>query len=148
MIYYVGTHTSAKTRPTAEGPSRPQVTMHDPGSDKFQEQVQWILELVINSSILQRHIHRSCERGVHVGIQQETKKSNRIKTGVASTHPLSSRKRQMTLATTSSFLSRGGCDGFGFTLVRAANLSVAVAPRQSAKSIVEDCQYIILREGG
>lgn len=47
----------------------------------------------------------------------------------------------MTFATISSFFSSGG--RFvppGLTLVRAACLSVAVAPKQSAKSIVEDCQ--------
>jgi hypothetical protein len=57
------------------------------------------------------------------------------------TYPRSSKKRQITFATISSFLSRGGrFVAPGLTLVRAACLSVAVAPRQSAKSIVEDCQ--------
>jgi hypothetical protein len=57
------------------------------------------------------------------------------------TYPRSSRKRQITFATISSFFSSGG--RFvppGLTLVRAACFSVAVAPKQSAKSIVEDCQ--------
>lgn len=57
------------------------------------------------------------------------------------TYPRSSRKRQITFATISSFLSRGTrFVAPGRTLVRPACFSVAVAPKQSAKSIVEDCQ--------
>lgn len=48
----------------------------------------------------------------------------------------------MTFATTSSFLSSCGLLVPLFALVRAACFSVAVAPRQSAKSIVEDCQTL------
>lgn len=57
------------------------------------------------------------------------------------TYPRSSKKRQITFATISSFFSNG-CTFVppGFTLVRAACFSVAVAPKQSAKSIVEDCE--------
>ena len=51
------------------------------------------------------------------------------------TDPLNSRNLQITLATTSSFLSSGT---WGRTLVRLASFSDAVAPRQSTKSIVED----------
>lgn len=59
----------------------------------------------------------------------------------ANTYPRSSRKRQITFATISSFFSSAGrLAPPGLTLVRAACFSVAVAPRQSAKSIVEDCQ--------
>ena len=59
---------------------------------------------------------------------------------IRNTHPLSSRKRQITFATISSFFSSAGRFGPpGLTLVRAACFSVAVAPKQSAKSIVEDC---------
>lgn len=56
------------------------------------------------------------------------------------TYPRSSKKRQITLATISSFFSNG-CKLVppGLILVRAACFSVAVAPKQSAKSIVEDC---------
>lgn len=56
------------------------------------------------------------------------------------TYPRSSKKRQITFATISSFFSNG-CKfaAPGLTLVRAACFSVAVAPKQSAKSIVEDC---------
>ena len=55
------------------------------------------------------------------------------------TYPLSSRKRQITFATISSFFSSGKLGLPGLSLVRAACFSVAVAPKQSAKSIVEDC---------
>jgi hypothetical protein len=71
--------------------------------------------------------------------QQYTKPQERR----GNTHPRSSRKRQITFATISSFLSSAG--RFvppGLTLVRAACFSVAVAPKQSAKSIVEDCQDV------
>lgn len=47
----------------------------------------------------------------------------------------------MTFATTSSFFSSVGCAVPLLPLVRAANLSVAVAPRHSAKSMVEDCHH-------
>ena len=57
----------------------------------------------------------------------------------AFTHPLNSKKRQMTLATTSSFFSSGGGVWPILTLVRWASFSETVAPRQSAKSIVDDC---------
>ena len=60
--------------------------------------------------------------------------------GEKNTYPRSSRKRHITLATISSFLSRGTRFGApGRSLVRAACFSVAVAPKQSAKSMVEDC---------
>ncbi|KAI0046558.1 hypothetical protein FA95DRAFT_1359270 [Auriscalpium vulgare] len=55
------------------------------------------------------------------------------------THPRSSRNRQMTFATISSFFSRCPVGVRPFCLVRAACLSVAVAPKHSAKSIVDDC---------
>jgi hypothetical protein len=42
------------------------------------------------------------------------------------------------LATTSSFLSRGPCDGLALIFVRAANRSEEVAPKHRAKSMVED----------
>ena len=63
------------------------------------------------------------------------------------TYPRSSRKRHITFATISSFFSSGGKFAPGLTLVRAACLSVAVAPRQSAKSIVEDCQIATYQRG-
>lgn len=53
------------------------------------------------------------------------------------THPLNSRNRQITLATTSSFFSRGA-EPLALIFVLAANRSVEVAPKASAKSIVED----------
>ena len=54
-------------------------------------------------------------------------------------HPRNSRNLQMTFATTSSFLSSGPWDKALFILVRFASFSDAVAPKHSAKSIVEDC---------
>lgn len=44
----------------------------------------------------------------------------------------------MTFATTSSFLSSGVGVWPALTFVRAASLSETVAPRHSAKSIVDD----------
>jgi hypothetical protein len=55
------------------------------------------------------------------------------------THPRSSRNRQITFATISSFFSSGGFELF-LIFVRVARRSEEVAPRQSAKSIVDDCQ--------
>lgn len=55
------------------------------------------------------------------------------------THPRSSRNRQITLATTSSFFSKGPCVKVLLILVRAASFSDAVAPKHNAKSIVDDC---------
>ena len=58
---------------------------------------------------------------------------------VGVTDPRSSRNRQMTLATTSSFLSKCACSTLSFLdLVRAENFSDAVAPKHRAKSIVDD----------
>ncbi len=57
-----------------------------------------------------------------------------------STYPRSSRNRQMTLATISSFFSRPEpC--VTLILVRAASFSDAVAPRHRAKSMVDDCAH-------
>lgn len=55
----------------------------------------------------------------------------------AITHPLSSKNRHITFATISSFFSSGA---LLFILVRAACLSDEVAPKQSAKSMVDDCK--------
>lgn len=63
------------------------------------------------------------------------------------TYPRSSRKRHITFATISSFFSSAGKFAPGLTLVRAACLSVAVAPKQSAKSIVDDCQLATYQRG-
>jgi hypothetical protein len=54
-------------------------------------------------------------------------------------HPRNSRNLQMTFATTSSFLSSGPWDKALLILVRFASFSDAVAPKHSAKSIVDDC---------
>ena len=53
------------------------------------------------------------------------------------THPRSSRKRQITLATTSSFFSSGAFELF-LPFVRVARRSEEVAPKHRAKSIVDD----------
>lgn len=45
----------------------------------------------------------------------------------------------MTFATTSSFLSSAVAGAPFLPFVRAASLSVAVAPKHRAKSMVEDC---------
>jgi len=58
-----------------------------------------------------------------------------MRSKIACTYPRSSKNRQITLATISSFFSRGA---FGLALVRCANFSVEVAPKHSAKSIVDD----------
>ena len=59
---------------------------------------------------------------------------------IKNAYPRNSRNRHITFATSSSFLSSGSGLAPGLTLVRAADFSVAVAPRHSAKSIVDDCQ--------
>ena len=56
-------------------------------------------------------------------------------------HPRSSKKRQITFATISSFFSKV-INWPGLFLVRAANFSDTVAPRQSVKSIVEDYTHV------
>lgn len=53
------------------------------------------------------------------------------------THPLNSKNRQITFATTSSFFSSGAAPP-ALPFVRAASRSDDVAPRHSAKSIVAD----------
>jgi len=58
-----------------------------------------------------------------------------MRSKIVPTYPRSSKNRQITLATISSFFSRGV---FGLTLVRCANFSVEVAPKHNAKSIVDD----------
>jgi len=77
-----------------------------------------------------------------MGVQQESKhmKNRRFHEHnkvwkITSSYPRSSKNRQITLATISSFFSSGAC---GLALVRCANFSVEVAPRHSAKSIVDD----------
>jgi len=53
-------------------------------------------------------------------------------------HPRSSRNRHMTLATTSSFLSNGFVLAPLLVRVRFASSPELVAPRHSAKSMVDD----------
>lgn len=61
-------------------------------------------------------------------------------------HPLNSRKRQITLATISSLFSSGGGGGVLLPLVRLASRSVAVAPKHNAKSSVADYKIIAGRK--
>jgi len=73
-------------------------------------------------------------------VQQESNQirefhEHNMRSKIVPTYPRSSKNRQITLATISSFFSRGV---FGLTLVRCANFSVEVAPKHNAKSIVDD----------
>jgi len=135
-----GPPTSSETRPSAEGPVGPQVSVHHTSPNKFQKQVQRILEFVVHPCCADGRVHRSRQRRVNVGINQESNPKHEClritpREWNGEAHPRSSRKRQITLATTSSFFSRGPVF---LILVRAASFSVAVAPKHKAKSIVED----------
>ena len=86
------------------------------------------------------------DRCVNAGLGRKTAPPRRARlrlcgcesTESQSTHPRSSRKRQITFATISSFLS-SPFELFALILVRCASFSDAVAPRQREKSIVDDC---------
>jgi hypothetical protein len=138
--------TSPKARPSAKSTLRHKLPMHDTGPDQFQEQVQGVLELVINPGVLDRAGHRTRQRRMGMVVQeesvrpkpyQESQSRSEGRRNKPLAHPLNSRNRQMTFATTSSFFSRGA-EGPALIFVLIANRSVAVAPSANAKSIVDD----------
>lgn len=137
--------TGTEARAAAERASGPQVAMHYSSSNELQEQIQRVLELVIQTRSLDCCMHGARQRRMRVGVQQEPGdigksrdiRQQRMARSISSTHPRNSKKRQITLATISSFLSNGGFWP-ALTLVLAASLSETVAPRHNAKSIVED----------
>ena len=71
-------------------------------------------------------------------VARATEVKNSWKKKKKKSHPLNSRKRQITLATISSLLSNGAGGGVLLPLVRLASRSVAVAPKHNAKSSVAD----------
>ena len=116
------------------------MAVHNSSSDQLQKQIQRVLEFVVDTRWLQSDVHCPRKGRMIVGVQQETTSMslNHGRHLTSFTHPRSSRNRQITLATSSSFLSSGPCEAFGFIFVRPANFSLEVAPRHRAKSIVED----------
>jgi hypothetical protein len=125
--------------------------VEDAGPRQLKGEVERLLELVVDAARTDAGVQRLSERCVQVvGMQEadigvtrgENQPSGRISWGGRhKAHPRRSRKRQMTLATISSFLSSGfssAGDGGLALRVRAAKCSSDVAPRQRAKSIVED----------
>lgn len=130
----VKTLTSSKHWPATVCCATPEIAMQDTGSRQLQSKVQCFLELVVDSRRHNGRVQGTTHHGVCVvGL---------VKTAVSGTgtcaHPRRSKKRQMTLATTSSFFSSGRAVTFGCCRVRFAYSSEAVATRQSLISIVED----------
>ena len=145
--------TGAETRSATERPPRPKMTVHHASAHQLQEQIKRILELVVHARTTHGYVHRASKRRVRVidqksiGAETPSRDGQYVSAGKThetickrgSAYPRNSKKRQMTFATTSSFLSSGG--GLAaLTLVRPTSFSDPVAPRQRAKSIVEDCQ--------
>ncbi len=138
--------------------------MDDTCPDELQEQIKRVLEFVVDARRPECCVHCPRQGGMRVRVQEKSVRRHPIPTlacchastvpvrgsgGIASpgrhskvtntTHPRSSRNRQMTLATTSSFLSSTLEPCAALIFVRDASFSDAVAPRQSEKSIVDDC---------
>ncbi|RDX54187.1 hypothetical protein OH76DRAFT_1069975 [Lentinus brumalis] len=153
--------TGAETGPSAESAARPQMAVHHTCPHKLQEQIQRVLEFVVHTRLPEGTVHCPCQGRVGVRVQEEPIRHDRLvstlcdslclwdatapppgKLVMNATHPRSSRNRQMTFATISSFFSstpEPPCETL--ILVRCASFSDAVAPRQREKSIVDDCAY-------
>lgn len=55
--------------------------MHYARSNKFKEQIEWILEFVDHPRLPDSQVHRSCQRAVRVRIKQEPRGATCSKCG-------------------------------------------------------------------
>ncbi len=65
---YRSVRTGTETRTSTERTARPQMSMNDTCSDKFQEQIQGVLEFVVHTCRAECCVHSPCQGGMCMGV--------------------------------------------------------------------------------
>jgi hypothetical protein len=86
MVCERNKRTCTKTGPTAERSVRPEIAMHDARTDKLEEEIERILELVHDLGLADASIHRTREGRMHVSRQQESNVTTHLVIAVIPPH--------------------------------------------------------------